>query len=177
MKIEEFVQKIKKYGCDTRTEGSSIMLHQVEEYYVRTDMFSDGEKQTKLKLPFIIMDVTKPQFVTDEFWENADGLNAEKLLSILTLVNRVKNTPVQERFAEKVWRLRWIHPDSSLGSGAGYLKFNRGFWNMANSQDDATIFTNTDLKKIKQDYPKFAPAIDAIKEPVLIKDAAKADKA
>lgn len=177
MKIEEFIQNVKKYGCDTRCAGSIITLHRVEEYYVREDMFSDRKKQTRLKTPFIIMNVIKSQFVTDKFWKNADGLDFEKLQSVLALVNKVKNTPVQERFAEKVWWLRWIHHDSFLGADEGYLEINKGFWDMAHSRDDATIFTNTDLKKLKQDYPKFAPAIDAIKEPVPIKDAVKANKA
>lgn len=171
MKIETFIQEVKKYDCDVKTNGSIITLHKVTKYWVTKDMFSPREEKTRLEVPFLTMNEFEPQFVTDEQWQNVYGLNVEKLRTVLTLVKKVKDTPVSERFAEKMWRLRWIHPSGFLDYG--YLKVNGECWKMVNDSDDATIFTSTELKELKKNYPTYAPAIDAIKEPAIAKDAGR----
>lgn len=168
MKISEFVQEIKKYDCGTKTSGSTIALYEMTEYYIEASMFSPREKRTRLaESPFLVMDMLEARFVTYENWGRVDNLGAENLQSVLTLVKKVKNTPVPKRFGEKVWRLRWIHPDGMQNDRSGYLKTDGTFWETCRSSGDATLFTSTELEELKQSYPKYAPAIDTIKEPVM----------
>ncbi|WP_301875936.1 hypothetical protein [Limosilactobacillus oris] len=168
MKISDFVEKVKKYGCGTKVSGTTIALYKMTEYYVEVDAFSPREKKTRLENnPFLVMDMIDPQFVTMEHWQSLSDLGAGNLLSILDLVERVKNTPVPERFNGRVWRLRWIHPDGIQKDRSGYLKTDGTFWETSRNSDDATLFTSTELEELKQKHPKYAPAIDAIKEPLM----------
>lgn len=62
----------------------------------------------------------------------------------------------------------WIDDQSHYKN---YLNLNsNGAWVFVDDEIDAEIFTESELEHFKKDNPRFAPAIDAMKEPVEDKD-------
>lgn len=94
----------------------------------------------------------------------------QDLARVMDVIQRLLDTPVEERFPEKKYRLRWI--DDKLGKT--FLGFNNQwtekFWSTYGDPTSNTIFTESELEQLKKDNPRLAPAIDAMKEPVEDKD-------
>ena len=94
----------------------------------------------------------------------------QDLARVMDVIQRLLDTPVEERFPEKKYRLRWI--DDKLGKT--FLGFNNQwtekFWSTYVAPTSNTIFTESELEQLKKDNPRLAPAIDAMKEPVEDKD-------
>lgn len=90
-----------------------------------------------------------------------DYLN-EDLFDVFNLIHDYIKTPVKERFSEKRYRLRWI--DDCDGS-TNYLDL-AGAWALYTTKPAARTFTEKELQQLKINNPRFAPAIDAMKEPV-----------
>ena len=86
--------------------------------------------------------------------------------ALLNLINDFVNTPIEKRYPEKKYRLRWI--DDKLGKT--FLGFNNQwtekFWSTYGVPTSNTIFTESELEQLKKDNPHLAPAIDAMKEEV-----------
>ena len=91
----------------------------------------------------------------------------QDLARVMDVIQRLLDTPVEERFPEKKYRLRWI--DDKLGKT--FLGFNNQwtekFWSTYGVPTSNTIFTESELEQLKKDNPHLAPAIDAMKEPVV----------
>ena len=82
---------------------------------------------------------------------------------ISALIDEFLQTPIDERFPEKKYRLRWIDEDDG---DRNYLVTTSG-WYLTNIIDDKkAVFTESELEQLKRDAPRLAPAIDAMKEPV-----------
>lgn len=90
----------------------------------------------------------------------------QDLARVMDVIQRLLDTPVEERFPEKKYRLRWI--DDKFGKT--FLGFNNQwtekFWSTYGVPTSNTIFTESELEQLKKDNPRLAPAIDAMKEPV-----------
>lgn len=84
--------------------------------------------------------------------------------ALLNLINDFVNTPIEKRYPEKKYRLRWID-DRNGKTNYVYLDIN-ATWHMITLGDFADTFTESELEQLKKDNPRFAPAIDAMKEPV-----------
>lgn len=88
----------------------------------------------------------------------------QDLARVMDVIQRLLDTPVEERFPEKKYRLRWI--DDKLGKT--FLGFNNQwtekFWSTYGVPTSNTIFTESELEQLKKDNPHLAPAIDAMKE-------------
>ncbi|MCC4326457.1 hypothetical protein LMB33_05240 [Limosilactobacillus reuteri] len=102
-----------------------------------------------------------------EVWNSLDHVTAQDLARVMDVIQRLLDTPVEERFSEKKYRLRWI--DSKVQEGpATYLgRTGSGdsiYWSTF-SVVGAEIFTESELEQLKKDNPLLAPAIDAMKEP------------
>ena len=94
----------------------------------------------------------------------------QDLARVMDVIQRLLDTPIEERFPEKKYRLRWI--DDKLGKT--FLGFNNQwtekFWSTYGVPTSNTIFTESELEQLKKDNPHLAPAIDAMKEPAEDKD-------
>lgn len=103
-------------------------------------------------------------------WGGLTDVAPEDLARAMDVIQRLLDTPVEERFPEKKYRLRWI--DDKLGKT--FLGFNNQwtekFWSTYGDPTSNTIFTESELEQLKKDNPRFAPAIDAMKEPAEDKD-------
>lgn len=89
----------------------------------------------------------------------------DKKDALLELINSYLSTPLYERLPEKKYRLRWID-DRNGRTNYVYLDIN-ATWHMITLGDFADTFTESELEQLKKDNPRFAPAIDAMKEEVL----------
>ena len=105
-----------------------------------------------------------------EVWNSLDHVTAQDLARVMDVIQRLLDTPVEERFPEKKYRLRWF--DDELGET--FLGFSDGliknYWSTFNAPTSNTIFTESELEQLKKDNPRLAPAIDAMKEPAEDKD-------
>lgn len=168
MTIEEFIREVEDKGIGVEINGSILTLHEIHEYNFRDDPWSPLEIKSKQEPAFLICDMFARDFVFNREFGNTSILSTLDMAAIIQLVTEVADTPVKERFEEQVWRLRWLHPDIMQGDYSGYLcRDSNGFWKMTDRLDDATLFTSSDLEKLKAENPTFAPAIDAIKEPAV----------
>lgn len=90
----------------------------------------------------------------------------QDLARVMDVIQRLLDTPVEERFPEKKYSLRWI--DDELGKT--FLGFNNQWteknWSTYAVPTSNTIFTESELEQLKKDNPRLAPAIDAMKEEV-----------
>lgn len=94
------------------------------------------------------------------------NISFRNLAILFGLVQQLRDTPVKERFPEKKYCLRWF--DDEFGKTfLGFCKTGgKKYWSTFNMQTPKTIFTKSELEQLKKDNPRFAPAIDAMKEEV-----------
>jgi hypothetical protein len=89
---------------------------------------------------------------------------------VLPLIAEYYQTPLDERKPEKKYRLRWIDGEDDNPRKETYLGmddtfFNGSYWTTY-FKSGAPTFTESQLEKLKRDNPRFAPAIDVMKEEV-----------
>ena len=103
-----------------------------------------------------------------EVWNSLDHVTAQDLARVIDVIQRLLDTPVEERFPEKKYRLRWINDGDNHRN---YLScILNGEWDLVMEKCGATIFAESELNQLKKDNPRLAPAIDAMKEPAEDKD-------
>ena len=98
-----------------------------------------------------------------------DDVDVTDLARVMDVVQRLICTPVNERFPEKKYRLvgkreTSFHPKyvSNIITGFDELVFY-----LSIDEKEARIFSEKELNQIKEREPSLAPAIDAMKEPVV----------
>lgn len=96
----------------------------------------------------------------------------QDLARVMDVIQRLLDTPVEERFPEKKYRLvakreTSFHPKyvSNIITGFDELVFD-----LSKDEKEARIFVEKELNQIKEREPSLAPAIDAMKEPAEDKD-------
>lgn len=87
------------------------------------------------------------------------GKRSREYLS--ALIDEYLQTPLEERYPENKYRLRWIDDDDGF---ANYLDYYDGKWSYG-LMEDARQYSKQELDKLKRENPRLAPAIDAMKEP------------
>ena len=93
----------------------------------------------------------------------------QDLARVMDVIQRLLDTPVEERFPEKKYRLvvkreTSFHPKyvSNIITGFDELVFD-----LSIDEKEARIFSEKELNQIKKREPSLTPAIDAMKEPVV----------
>lgn len=155
MKIEEAIKIINS----TKTVRASLEKEKIYFYEYTVDKFDY----------FFVM----PQKANN--WDNVKedfealySTTPKDLARVMDVIQRLLDTPVEERFPEKKYCLRWINDQ---GRCKNYLNLNsNGAWVFVDDEIDADIFAESELEQLKKDNPRLAPAIDAMKEPVEDKD-------
>ena len=157
MKIKEAIEIIN--ATDTvsaKADGDDLLMYQRDKIYL--DWF--------LRFP---TKANNWSAIAGD-WYGLLGVYTQDLARVMDVVQRLLDTPVEERFPEKKYRLRWI--DDKLGKT--FLGFNNQwtekFWSTYGDPTSNTIFTESELEQLKKDNPHLAPAIDAMKEPAEDKD-------
>ena len=93
-------------------------------------------------------------------WNCLDDVKPADLYKALNLIDCFLHTPIDERSPEKKYRLRWI--DDTNGS-KNYIECP-DYWSFEGLHPET--FTEQELNDLKNKHPRFALAIDAMKEPV-----------
>ena len=118
-----------------------------------------------LKMP---MNAISWESIRKEWGGLSPDIKAIDLARVMDVIQRLLDTPVKKRSSEKKYRLRWID-DRNGKTNYVYLDIN-ATWHMITLGDFADTFTESELEQLKKDNPRFAPAIDAMKEPAEVKD-------
>lgn len=155
MKIKEAIKIINS----TKTVRASLEKEKIYFYEYTVSKFDY----------FLVM----PQKANN--WDNVEedfealySTTPKDLARVMDVIQRLLDTPVEERFPEKKYRLRWINDQ---GRCKNYLNLNsNGTWVFMDDEIYAEIFTESELEQLKTDNPHLAPAIDAMKEPAEDKD-------
>lgn len=152
MKIKEFIEKVNDhYG---------MWAEKTDEYIV----IGTPNNMGILNIP---EDATN--FIEIGTWSTSNSLYWKKpdREYLSALIEDLLHTPVKERFPEKKWRLYMgrneYGNDIYLMNVIGSYKPIRTC--MA-AKNEYNTFTDSDLVRLKEQYPRLAPAIDAMKEPV-----------
>ena len=151
MKIKEFIEKVNEHdGMQAKKIDKGIAIGTPNNMCI----FSIPEDATN--------------FIEIDTWATSNSLywKKEDREYLSALIEEFLHTPVEERFPEKKYRLRWF--DDELGET--FLGFSNGliknYWSTFNAPTSNTIFTESELEQLKKDNPRLAPAIDAMKEEV-----------
>lgn len=145
MKIDEFIEKVnERDGMRAKKTAEGIVIGTPNNIGI----FNIPEDATN----FIEIDTWATS--NSLYWKKPD----REYLS--ALIEEFLHTPINERFPEKKYRLRWV--DDNDGT-SNYLDYLAGEWRLF-SNEDVHIFTETELQQLKINNPRFAPVIDAIKE-------------
>lgn len=106
-------------------------------------------------------------------WDDVEGdfealysIAPKDLARVMDVIQRLLDTPVNERFPEKKYRLvvkreTSFHPKyvSNIITGFDELVFD-----LSEDEKEARIFSDKELNQIKGREPSLAPSIDAMKE-------------
>ena len=108
----------------------------------------------------------------EEDFEALYSTTPKDLARVMDAIQLLLDTPVEERFPEKTYRLvvkreTSFHPKyvSNIITGFDELVFD-----LSIDEKEARIFSEKELNQIKKREPSLAPAIDAMKEPAEDKD-------
>lgn len=150
MKIYELIKCINATTTvSAKHSGSEIVFYGPGEHLYATDYF--------LSVP-----VDARVWDTIEFYpDNLDDVIPQDLARTMDFVQRLIDTPIKERYPEKKYRLRWITDDDGTPN---YVHKLCGSWNWNTTKRDTKTFTEKELQQLKINNPRFAPAIDAMKE-------------
>lgn len=104
-----------------------------------------------------------------------DDVDVTDLARVMDVIQRLLDTPVEERFPEKKYRLRWIDDSDCSKNYIGLHRPTVNYpiidWYITSTTDNKLnnyheLWTESELDQLKKDNPRFAPAIDAMKEEV-----------
>lgn len=148
MKIDEFIEKVnERDGMRAKKTAEGIGIGTPNNIGI----FNIPEDATN----FIEIDTWATS--NSLYWKKPD----REYLS--ALIEEFLHTPINERFPEKKYRLRWITDDDGT---LNYIHKLCGSWNWNTNKRDTKTFTEKELQQLKINNPRLAPAIDAMKEPV-----------
>ena len=149
MKIDELVEKVnERVGMEAKETDEGIVLG------------------TPNNMGIFIIPEDATNFIEIETWATSNRLYWKKpdREYLSALIEEFLHTPINERFPEKKYRLRWI--DDPNGA-KNYLFIDENYlWESWQTGDKSATFTESALDQLKRDNPRLAPAIDAMKEPV-----------
>ena len=154
MKIEEAIEII---NGTTSTVSAKYLNNALRISSKNTEIYGDWF----LKMP---MNEISWESIRKEWGGLSPNIKAKDLARVMDVIQRLLDTPVNERFPEKKYRLRWINDQ---GHYKNYLNLNsNGAWVFVDDEIDADIFAESELEQLKKDNPHLSPAIDAMKEEV-----------
>ena len=154
MKIDEFINSIRNF--DKR----------LNVYQYPKSLWVTYNSRTFVKVPLNAKTIFDCR-INDELGELTDGIK----ITVSNKINKFLRTPIKERFPEKKYRLRWINDRD--GHKNCLIINSDGVWEIVNYVDNSSaagIFTESALEQLKKDNPRFAPAIDAMKKLVEVKN-------
>lgn len=153
MKIKEAIKIINGSTSTVLAKESNGFLHMYRrDFKVHANWFLE-----------MTIDATNWDSICSD-WDYLSNIEPQDLARVMDVIQRLLDTPVNERFPEKEYHLRWI---DDQGHCKNYLNLNsNGAWVFVDDEIDADIFVESELEQLKTDNPHLASAIDAMKEEV-----------
>ena len=152
MKIDELVEKLnelKSLRAEKKSDGMLIYSKQSADY----DFF--------LSLAYKSKSFSDTCFD----WDCLNDINPAELYEALNLIECFLHTPIEERFPEKEWYL--CIGVNSKGHKVYLVRDYDAREIVTNiNKDCMSSFTDRQVEELKKEFPKLAPAIDAMKEPM-----------
>ena len=149
MKTKEFIEKV--------NENERMEAEEVDGVIA---IYNDSDLAV-VEIPCDATNLLEIKFV-ENYYLYSFGKSSREYLS--ALIEEFLHTPVEERFPEKKYRLRWID-DRNRKANYVYLDMD-ATWHMITLKNFADTFTESELEQLKKYNPHLAPAIDAMKEEV-----------
>ena len=158
MKIKEAIEIINGSTITVLAEESNGFLHIYRrDFKVHANWF--------LEMP---IDVTNWDYICND-WDCLSNIEPRDLARVMDVIQRLLNTPVEERFPEKKYRLV-ANPNSLEQTGTYATKYvaciQDGMDGFSFIYGEPTVFSEKELKQIEELHPNIAPAIDTMKEEV-----------
>ena len=158
MKIKEAVEIINGSTSTVLAKESNGFLHMYRrDFKVHANWF--------LEMP---IDATNWDYICSD-WDCLLNIEPRDLARVMDVIQRLLNTPVNERFPEKKYRLV-ANPNSLEQTGTHATKYvaciQDGMDCFSFVYGGPTVFLEKELKQIEELHPNIAPAIDAMKEEV-----------
>ena len=150
MKIDELVAKLNELkSLRAEKESNGILIY--------------SKQSTDCDFFFALAYKVESLADVDFYWDCLDDVKPADLYKALNLIDCFLHTPIDERFPEKKYRLRWLN---DMDGDPNYADYSHGTWFWETNKDDAKTYTEKELQQLKINNPRFTPAIDAMKEPV-----------
>ena len=108
----------------------------------------------------------------EEDFEALYSITPKDLARVMDVIQRLLDTPVNERFPEKKYRLVAKRGNPFFPKYVSNIitELNGIGFDLSIDEKEARIFSEKELNQIKGREPSLAPAIDAMKEPAEDKD-------
>ena len=158
MKIKEAIEIINGSTSTVLVKESNGFLHMYHrDFKVNDNWF--------LEMP---IDVTNWDSICSD-WYCLSNIEPQDLARVMDVIQRLLDTPVEERFPEKKYRLV-ANPNSLEQTGTYATKYvaciQDGMDCFSFVYGGPTVFSEKELKQIEELHPNIAPAIDTMKEEV-----------
>ena len=158
MKIKEAIEIINGSAITVLAKESNGFLHMYHrDFKVNDNWF--------LEMP---IDVTNWDSICSD-WYCLSNIEPQDLARVMDVIQRLLDTPVEERFPEKKYRLV-ANPNSFEQTGTYATKYvaciQDGMDCFSFVYGGPTVFSEKELKQIEELHPNIAPAIDTMKEEV-----------
>ena len=158
MKIKEAIEIINGSTSTVLVKESNGFLHMYHrDFKVNDNWF--------LEMPIY---VTNWDSICSD-WYCLSNIEPQDLARVMDVIQRLLDTPVEERFPEKKYRLV-ANPNSLEQTGTYATKYvaciQDGMDGFSFVYGGPTVFSEKELKQIEELHPNIAPAIDAMKEEV-----------
>ncbi len=152
MKIDELVEKLNELkSLRAKKQSDGILIYSKQS--IGYDFFFSLGYKSK-SLTDVVFD-----------WRCLDGVKPADLHKALNLVDCFLHTPIEERFPEKEWYL--CIGVNSKGHKVYLVRDYDAREIVTNiNKDCMSPFTDRQVEELKKEFPKLAPSIDAMKEPV-----------
>ena len=158
MKIKEAIEIINGSTSTVLAKESNGFLHMYHrDFKVNANWF--------LEMP---IDVTNWDYICSD-WYCLSNIEPQDLARVMDVIQQLLDTPVEERFPEKKYRLV-ANPNSLEQTGTYATKYvaciQDGMDCFSFVYGGPTVFSEKELKQIEELHPNIAPAIDTMKEEV-----------
>ena len=158
MKIKEAIEIINGSTSTVLAKESNGFLNMYHrDFKVNANWF--------LEMP---VDVTNWDSICSA-WYCLSNIEPQDLARVMDVIQRLLDTPVNERFPEKKYRLV-ANPNSLEQTGTYATKYvaciQDGMDCFSFVYGGPTVFSEKELKQIEELHPNIAPAIDTMKEEV-----------
>lgn len=152
MKIKEFIEKVNDHdGMRAKKTAEGIVIGTPRN----NGIFIIPEDATNF------LEIENWTVSNRAYWKKPD----REYLS--ALIEEFLHTPVKERFPEKKWRLYMGR--NEYGNDIYLMNVISSYKPIRTcmaAKNEYNTFTDSDLVRLKEQYPRLAPAIDVMKEPV-----------